>query len=1158
LSEITCACRMEQVIAGLLSGDNNVRSTAEQTYNKGLAENAVGTLEALLQTLFTSEDSSHRNMCGVLSRRLLRDEEKAVWKNMTSTNRQQTRSALLNAIAIDSDAKVRKKVALLIAEVAKLCQALEQAAPGNGEGWTDLLMKLVELCNRNDDPMTRVAVMESFNYLAEYAPDTVLPHSTDFCKVVAPIMTQDQNLSVRISALEAVTSLLRSMDSLGKDFEELVPGMMSVLISALEKGEEIVVQEGLKTLVEVVEEHPKFLIGYLEGLWQLMNQIASATNLEDDTRMLGIELLLTVSEKNPAAVRKHTQIVEAIVTSAISLIAEGSEIEEEDLDPTQNPDEDLSEMGQEALIRFTKSLGAKAVIPCAFAQVQVFIQDADWRKRRAGLLAIAMVSERGGKFFFEKMTQIVNMVLPFLVKEPHSRVRLTAVHVLGLLCISFRNLDTEERYAIAEAEGGFDDDEDAQATNFQRKFSVPILEGLIHVLGEEKQGWKIREEAASAVLAFCAGCQDAELLAPFEEKLLSSLFGIIQSGPMSTKSEGLTAVASLASVIGASFGKYYDHFMPLAKGLVAAENIESNGEDSVETLRGKAMECVGLMGNAVSKDKFEPDARQMMDLLLKQLQQSGGENQDPTAKEYIVRATARICTAMGEKFLPYLQYIIPDLVESAKREIEITIEDTPFDGMAAPEQNVPGMETLDMHVRGLGGKRIGFNTWAAQEKELACNMLYTYADGFGESFLPYIPQTAAVLLREVMSPMYTVRIAAICALPRLLSSLSAALKKDASLAQAAQELFVNILQQLLQALDMDDEFEEEDLEDEEDEETEEVMLIVAECIAAVLRTAFESGGLTDSNVDVMFSNEYNNGQRTPRFGVPGQEVANVLTEIVKKMQARVEKRMVQHKKLQILGVDVDAQMLENLEEADKRTNEFMDSLCEGIGCIIKAHGGNIIGPCRQICQPFSDSLLTIPGMSAPLNAVGLFFYDDIIEYGGNGAHEFVEKGIQHMLRCADSDNYLLRQAACYGLGVSAEHGGPVVDQFVQPVLSKLLEVIKAPESRKGTNGSATDNAISAVYKLCLHRSAIVPKTVLGELLSLLPIDSDRLEARIVHYRLMRHLAQNDDIAKEYGETMRNVLRKAAASTKGFNQSKQEYDEDDSILTVQTRSFVQSM
>ena len=182
----------------------------------------------------------------------------------------------------------------------------------------------------------------------------------------------------------------------------------------------------------------------------------------------------------------------------------------------------------------------------------------------------------------------------------------------------------------------------------------------------------------------------------------------------------------------------------------------------------------------------------------------------------------------------------------------------------------------------------------------------------------------------------------------------------------------------------------------------------------------------------------------------------------------------------------------------------------------------------------------------------------MIEYGGANAHSLIPKAVPFLLQYADAENYLLRQAACYGLGVCAEHGGPLFDSFAQRSLEKLLQVIRAKDSRKGTNGSATDNAISAVYKLSVYRQTLIPKQVFGEILGLLPIDSDRLEAKIIHYRLMQHLMQNDNFASENGTQIKGVLKKCSQSKKGFNQTKSEFDEDEAILSENTRKFVSTL
>ena len=57
---------------------------------------------------------------------------------------------------------------------------------------------------------------------------------------------------------------------------------------------------------------------------------------------------------------------------------------------------------------------------------------------------------------------------------------------------------------------------------------------------------------------------------------------------------------------------YYDQFMPSLKFIV--QNAKSK---DLRLLRGKAIECISLVGLAVGKEKFMEDASEIMAILLK-------------------------------------------------------------------------------------------------------------------------------------------------------------------------------------------------------------------------------------------------------------------------------------------------------------------------------------------------------------------------------------------------------------------------------------------------------------------------------------------------------------------------------------------------------------
>ena len=57
------------------------------------------------------------------------------------------------------------------------------------------------------------------------------------------------------------------------------------------------------------------------------------------------------------------------------------------------------------------------------------------------------------------------------------------------------------------------------------------------------------------------------------------------------------------------------------------------------------------------------------------------------------------------------------------------------------------------------------------------------------------------------------------------------------------------------------------------------------------------------------------------------------------------------------------------------------------------------------------------------------------------------------------------KAACYGVGVSALHGGSEFIPFLQQAVPRLVNVINDPRARSMGNIDATENAISAFVKI---------------------------------------------------------------------------------------------
>jgi len=104
----------------------------------------------------------------------------------------------------------------------------------------------------------------------------------------------------------------------------------------------------------------------------------------------------------------------------------------------------------------------------------------------------------------------------------------------------------------------------------------------------------------------------------------------------------------------------------------------------------------------------------------------------------------------------------------------------------------------------------------------------------------------------------------------------------------------------------------------------------------------------------------------------------------------------------------------------------------------------------------------------------------------------------------------VRQAAVYGLGVWAEHdvSASHTPAEQQQVAQLLLNVVEDPHAFSEDNATASDNAVSALGKLC-KRSEEIGNACLQRWLSTLPLQNDIEEARSVHKMLVGMVEQTN-------------------------------------------------
>ncbi|KAB2607538.1 importin-5-like [Pyrus ussuriensis x Pyrus communis] len=740
----------QTLISHLMSSANEQRSQAELLFNLCKQTDPDSLSLKLAHLLQFSPAAEARAMSAILLRKQLTRDDSYLWPRLNPTTQSTLKTVLLTCIQQEDTKSISKK----------LCDTISELASGilPDNGWPELLPFMFH-CVSSDSPKLQEAAFLIFAQLSQYIGDTMVPHIKELHAVFLHSLGNSPSPDVKIAALNAVINFIQCLtSSADRDrFQDLLPAMMKTLMEALNNGNEATAQDALELLIELAGTEPRFLRRQIVEVVGAMLQIAEADSLEEGTRHLAIEFVITLAEareRAPGMMRKLPQFISRLFSILMKMLLD---IEDEPAwHAAESEDEDAGEtgnysVGQECLDRLAISLGGNTIVPVASEQLPAYLAAPEWQKHHAALIALAQIAEGCAKVMIKNLEQVVAMVLNSF-QDPHPRVRWAAINAIGQLSTDLGP--------------------DLQVQYHQRV--LPALAGAM----DDFQNPRVQAHAASAVLNFSENCTP-DILTPYLDGVVSKLLVLLQNGKQMVQEGALTALASVADSSQEHFQKYYDAVMPYLKAILVNATDKSN-----RMLRAKSMECISLVGMAVGKEKFREDAKQVMEVLMA-LQGSQLETDDPTTS-YMLQAWARLCKCLGQDFLPYMSVVMPPLLQSAQLKPDVTITS------ADDENDIDDSDDDSMETITLGDKRIGIKTSVLEEKATACNMLCCYADELKEGFFPWIDQVAPTLVPLLKFYFHEeVRKAAVSAMPELLRSAKLAIEKGQ--AQGRNETYIKQL-----------------------------------------------------------------------------------------------------------------------------------------------------------------------------------------------------------------------------------------------------------------------------------------------------------------------------------------------------------------------------
>ncbi len=912
----------------------------------------------------------------------------------------------------------------------------------------------------------------------------------------------------------------------------LMQPMMQILSALLASGDELAAREAMDGLVEMAVDQgvAKFMSASMVHLVMAMVQIAGSRALDTQTRILALEVVCSLAENRPGLLRKMGAdktgaVVRVCIEMAAELDCDGAQDDPawdvntfEEMDDDEGQDS-VSGMALEAIGRLGVKLGGRVVLPQAFAMIPAMIADnADWRKRRAGILCLANVSGGAIKMLKPELGKVLAMFLPRL-QDPVQRVRFAAAMSVGLLCQAFDGEMQTKHHAVVVPALARTLLSAAQSGSCPRVRGAAANSIITVFRGASEEGAAGGSEAdafvdgSAADAAASVGFPVAQYLQPLMDGLVSILRE--SANHYSVHEQAMDATAAVASASGASFGRFYDSFMPAAKGIV----VNATSEE-LRSLRGRTMQCIAKIGSAVGVAKFGGDAQQIMSTMLTQQQQQQANNGGtPVFDEDVAQACAQICRAIGDNFAAYLPHVLPPLLAALNKKNEFLVRnaDEIVDqeaemeaGLASQVINVPGMES----------KRITLNVNTVFEQKLALKCLYEYVTTLRDSpallqFAPQIAQAVLPMATNRFSP--ESRSTAALLLPQLLSvacEQGAKSGGDLATAAAARQTATSLLQFILPAY----------MAQLAEEVNREVLASVCEGVCEIAKACFYSGGTDDAT----------GAERAPAISVPMEHTMTICQAVCKNITEGAKRRVDMLEEAQ--RENFDEEDMETLQEQLELEHEDMEMLVDAHGYLLKQHKQNFLPVFNQVSVACFQPLLQ-EQMPVELRWVAVCAYDDVVEHcGPQAAQQHLPAFVGPLLNAAASPDTMLRQAAVYGVRVVAENCPQQFSQLLAPALAVLMTLATAADSREGENCGPTENAVAAlgsIVKLygASHPTQVPAAQILPRWLNQLPLKEDEECAQMAHEHLVLFVEQGEPTlcGGQYSGHVRQVFQQILAS-----------------------------
>jgi len=1061
---------------------------AQQRFKELLRDNLPACVDNFVNILGTSVPSDDREAeavaktAGIFLRQslmkqlddpdLLAPAENLFWDGVQTALSPQARfevSEKLLQVVEKSDSGACRNSAIQCIDVCG--KILEKDLEGqNQQYWPSLIPTLGRMIASNDENK-KVDGLKVFNSLMDFEVKPVAnwlkDHAGDTTQLVEMSLTSS-NMKVQTQGVLFVLSMVKTMER--KDWQKLektLPNILQIFTNLARNNQNDDVETILQEFCQVAvhpKQAPLFFKTHFKRMASMMIEMSNAIeNVEEESRHLAHEFIVSMAETKPKMCLKamnHFALLS--LKSCFELMREVKDEDDWEVkmdDEEGDEDETSLSVGLQGVDRLVESLTAEETQQALIQLIREYINRDDWKYKFAALEAVRQSIE----YIDNEQTvdEIAKLLLDYTTHD-QKRVRYAAWQALSQMATD-------------------------QQPHFQDRWHEKLMPQL--GLSMSDPVLRVQQIALSFFIAF-GEALDNTLMEQYASQMIENLVKLVQNCEhRGVKEEAITSIAVIAGVIEKDFDKYYGPILPILVDLY-----QKSTQTKHARLRGKAFECISLLGIAVGKEKFKQDAENVVQHMV---EISKSLSADDILAEYIHEAIIRIARCLKKDFEALLPYVFPRI------EQILTLQNLESGG-ANDKENEEEFQGL-LHL----GKSIKVKTKKFEEMLYVSKELFTYIEELEERFYNYVQPTCQILKPYVDNPdprgvHYRAEDTREMAFQCWAQLVSSCVKSDDG---GSNQLALMLLQNVAEGVFK---FFAEYVQDksEKHEDLDELKLN-ASGLAASLKAA-EGKIFAPNDVNNMF-----------------KEPFALLNETIQRMDYAVE---------EMDEEDEDEEEENEEKEASMALADLVGSLMlSSPDSFLKVCGDDVVkviqsrlekarqlGKVSKNKQPGeSEIALSRANLQLALNLAC-----DMLEYVKDKSVVAWSGFMPTMIESVHHDDADIRRVAAFGISHAALIENFDNDGYTEQALQKLSMAVsgktKFAKRHDDSSKEAIDNMVNALIKLALHRN--VPDSVWDLIFTKLPLRDDVGEAEKVHAELLKLVKeQNPKVLGNNGQNLGKLV-----------------------------------